>query len=163
MNRRMRMAVLSPLSVSALALGSMTFFAAPAQSAAPSCAVAQGAGTAITVTGKSFVPNKTVVIDSGGSDGSAKANATGVFTVSLPDATGTVTAQQINGAAVKCGTVEEQKASEDKAAFDEGWQAGFKRGKDTCKTTPLQGEVANSEQFNKGFDAGAKTAVDKFC
>ncbi|MFE9632292.1 hypothetical protein [Streptomyces sp. NPDC006463] len=142
----------------------MTFFATPAQSVGPSCAIAPtGVGTSISVSGKNFVPNKTVIVDSGGSDASIKANATGVFTVQLPDATGTVTAQQLNKAAVKCGTVEEQEATEGKAAYDEGWQMGFKRGKATCKTTPLQGTVANTEQFNKGFEAGAKAAVDKFC
>ncbi|MGW0754348.1 hypothetical protein [Streptomyces sp. NPDC002587] len=155
------MAVLPPLS--ALALGSVTFFATPAQSVGPSCAMAPGMGTAITVTGKNFVPNKTVIVDSGGSDASTKANAAGAFSVSLPDATGTVTAQQLNGAVVKCGTVAEQEESEGRTAFDEGWKMGFQRGKNTCKTTPLQGTAANTEQFNKGFEAGAKAAVDKFC
>lgn len=164
MNRRMRMAVLPPLTISALALGSVTLFATPAQSAGPSCAMAQGAaGTPVTVTGKSFVPNKTVIVDSGGSDASIKANVTGAFTVTLPDATGTVTAQQLNGPAVKCGTVEEQEASESKASFDEGWQMGFKRGKATCNTAMPRGAVANEEQFNKGFAVSAKAAVDKFC
>lgn len=164
MNRRMRIAVMSPLSISALALGSVTFFATPAQSASSSCAMAQGAaGTTITVTGKNFVPNKTVIVDSGGADATIKANVNGAFTLLLPGATGTVTAQQVNGAAVKCGSVEEQEASESRASFDEGWQAGFKRGKATCKTTPLQGDVANTEQFNKGFAVSASDAVQKFC
>lgn len=163
--RRVRLAVLAPLAVSSLALGSVTFSAASAAAATPSCSVARATDpNAVQISGQDFKPNKTIVVaSSDGADGSVKADASGSFSLKITGAEGAVSAQQVGGPEAKCGSVAEQEKQGAQKQYAEGWNAGYAAKKKDCKAQPPQGAVPLDENWKEGFNAGAAEAAKKFC
>ncbi|MFF5437417.1 hypothetical protein [Streptomyces achromogenes] len=165
--RRVRLAVLAPLAVSSLALGAVTFSAPTAAAASPSCSVRNTDNpNNLTVSGRDFKPNKSVAVESAsGSEGSARADATGRFSLTVTDASGTVSAQQIGGPVVGCGTAEEGEQKNAKEQYRDGFDQGFAAVKRNCNAQQQQqqGLVGVDENFQKGFKDGAKRAGQLFC
>ncbi|MEU9286858.1 hypothetical protein AB0D57_19625 [Streptomyces sp. NPDC048275] len=166
MNGYRRLAVLAPLTVSSLVLGSLTFLAAPAHTApAPSCGLSksQTAGEA-TVNGKDFKPNKSVAFESAaGTEGTTKADASGKFTFTVKEAEGTVTAQQIGGPEVKCGTIAETEKKNAEEEFRRGFRDGLRETRETCKKEKPKTADALDPNYERGYDKGAARALERFC
>ncbi|MFF4716109.1 hypothetical protein ACFY2V_32655 [Streptomyces eurythermus] len=164
--RRVRLAVLAPLAVSSLALGTVTFSATTAAAASPTCSVRNTDNPRnLLVSGKDFRPNKSVAVESAdGAEGSVRADATGRFTLTVTDASGTVSAQQIGGSVVGCGTAEEGEQGNAQEQYKKGFDQGFATVRKNCAATePQQGFAAVDPNFEKGFKDGAKQASRQFC
>jgi hypothetical protein len=164
--RRVRLAVLAPLAVSSLALGAVTFSAPTATAASPTCSVRNtGNPNNLLVSGRDFRPNKSVAVESAnGSEGSVRADATGRFSLTVTDASGTVSAQQIGGPVVGCGTAEEGEQKNAKEQFNEGFRQGFAAVRENCdRREPQRGFARVDENFERGFNAGADAAARRFC
>ncbi|MFF9088184.1 hypothetical protein ACF1BE_17495 [Streptomyces sp. NPDC014991] len=163
--RRVRLAVLAPLAVSSLALGSMTFSASTAVAATPSCSVARAtAANTVQVSGKDFKANRTVVVaSSDGADGSAKADASGNFSLTITGAEGAVSAQQVGGTEAQCGSVAEQEKKNAQDQFSQGYRQGFADMRKDCKKNMPQQDVAPDPNWEAGFDKGAAAAAKQFC
>ncbi|MFG2932286.1 hypothetical protein [Streptomyces achromogenes] len=164
--RRVRLAVLAPLAVSSLALGAVTFSAPAATAASPTCSVT---GTDnpnnLLVSGRDFRPNRSVAVESAnGSEGSVRADATGRFSLTVTDASGTVSAQQIGGPVVGCGTAAEGEQKNAKEQFNEGFRQGFAAVRENCdRREPQRGFARVDENFERGFNAGVDAATKRFC
>ncbi|MET7980147.1 hypothetical protein ABZW44_45720 [Streptomyces mirabilis] len=161
MNGRMRLAVLAPLMVSSLALGSVTFLAAPAQSASkPSCGLSKTADpNKIQVSGQNFKPKKNVLFQSdAGGEGTAPTDAQGGFTSTLDGPEGTVTAVQIGGSEVTCGTVAATEEKTDKDTFTDGYNFGYNLAIKNC-TKPNLANKPGDPMWDKGFDKGQEQAL----
>ncbi|MFF1284164.1 hypothetical protein [Streptomyces sp. NPDC058299] len=165
--RRVRLAVLAPLAVSSLALGSMTFSATTAAAASPSCSVGTGNGqNAVRVSGSGFKPNKSIVVDSSqGADRSVRANGNGSFSTTIMGARGFVTAHQVGTSGARCGMVKKGQQNDAKAQYRQGFKDGFADLKKDCKKNQHQFAVPQKVDPNwqKGYDAGAATASKQFC
>ncbi|MEU6670749.1 hypothetical protein [Streptomyces sp. NPDC046727] len=163
--RRVRLAVLAPLAVSSLAFGAVTFSAPNAAAATPTCGVRNTDNPKnLLVSGKDFKPNKAVAVESAsGAEGTVRADASGVFSLTVTDASGTVSAQQIGGPEVKCGTAEQGEQKNAQEQYAAGFQQGFQKMRETCKAEVPQGAVAVDENFRQGFNDGAAKAEQRFC
>lgn len=162
--RRVRLAVLVPLVVSSLTAGAVELAASPAAAASPTCGVSRADGRAnLKVIGRDFESNKAVFIESAqGAQGTVRTDAGGNFSATITHARGTVTARQVGGPEVGCGTAERggrQSAQEQYAA---GYKAGYAAMKRACDVRRLQGVTVN-ENFREGFRDGAAAAEKKFC
>ncbi|MDN3261018.1 hypothetical protein QWJ26_14590 [Streptomyces sp. CSDS2] len=164
--RRVRLAVLAPLTVSSLAWGAVTFSAPTAAAASPSCSVTStNTPGNLQVSGRDFRPNKSVAVESAnGSEGSVKADATGRFSLTVTGASGTVSAQQIGGPVVGCGTAAEGEQKNAREQFREGFRQGFATVRENCdKRERQRGFARVDENFERGFNAGADAAARRFC
>ncbi|GAA2736101.1 hypothetical protein [Streptomyces nogalater] len=164
--RRVRLAVLAPVAVSSLALGTVTFSASSAAAASPTCSVRNTENPRnLLVSGRDFRPNKSVAVESAsGAEGSARADATGRFSLTVTGASGTVTAQQIGGPVVGCGTAEEGEQRNARQQYREGFRQGFATVRENCDTRERQRGFARvDENFEKGFKDGANLASRRFC
>ncbi|MEU5082184.1 MULTISPECIES: hypothetical protein [Streptomyces] len=169
--RRVRLAVLAPLAVSSLALGAVTFSAPTATAASPTCSVRNTDNpNNLLVSGKDFKPNKSVAVESAnGAEGNVKADATGRFSLTVTDASGTISAQQIGGPVVGCGTAEEGEQKNAKEQYREGFDQGFASVKKNCNAQQQgqqqqqQGIAPVDENFQRGFKDGADAAANRFC
>ncbi|WP_181796459.1 hypothetical protein [Streptomyces sp. WELS2] len=167
--RRVRLAVLAPMAVSSLVLGTVTFSTTTAAAASPTCSVRNtGNPDNLLVSGNGFRPNKAVAVESAnGSEGSVKADATGRFSLTVTDASGTVSAQQIGGPVVGCGTAEEGEQKNAKDQYNQGFKQGFAAVKENCDAQQQQqqnqGLTRVDENFQRGFKDGAKQATEEFC
>ncbi|MEU6893997.1 hypothetical protein ABZ934_19760 [Streptomyces sp. NPDC046557] len=171
MNRRIRLAVMAPLAVSALTFGSVSLLAGSAQAAAPSlsCSVKQSATAGkydVTLTGGQ--PGVEVTFTGGTSNhrfiSSTQANDSGVASTGGFIPVGAVTAEQ-GGKKITCGTVKEAEQQDARAQYSAGFKKGFDETKANCKAAaPPQGFNQLDPNFEKGFNAGAKAALEsKFC
>ncbi|MFF1559892.1 hypothetical protein [Streptomyces sp. NPDC058279] len=171
MNRRMRLAVLTPVVVSTLAFGSASLLGGSAQAAAPSlaCSVKQSATAGkfdVTLTGGQ--PGVQVTFTGGTSNNrftsTSLANDSGVASTSGFIPVGAVTAEQ-GGSKITCGTVKEAEQQDARAQYSAGFKKGFDETKANCKAAaPPQGLTQIDPNFEKGFNAGAKAALEsKFC
>ncbi|MFF8724972.1 hypothetical protein ACF073_00600 [Streptomyces sp. NPDC015171] len=162
--RRARLAVLAPVAVSSLAVGMVTFSAASARAASPDCGLAKTATPDIlSVSGQDFKPNKQVALESGaGHEGAIKADASGAWTLQVSSAEGTITAQQIGGPEVKCGTVDQTEQKNAKAQYRQGFREGFADMKADCKSNPPQ-QAAPDPNWQQGFKDGSDVAAKRFC
>ncbi|AVH54622.1 hypothetical protein C4B68_00895 [Streptomyces dengpaensis] len=164
----MRLAVLAPLAVSSLALGSVTFLAAPAQSAPnPSCGLSKTEDPSrFTVSGKNFKPNEDVLFKAGAAPaGTTTTDAKGSFTAQINGPEGTVKAVQIDGGpTVTCGTVAETEEQNETDAYLEGRKKGYAEGK-KCEDAqePPQDFGPRDPGWREGFDDGKAEAEKKFC
>ncbi|MEU8973943.1 hypothetical protein AB0D11_32550 [Streptomyces monashensis] len=161
--RCVRRAVLVPLVVSSLTAGAVELAASPAAAASPTCGVSRADGRAsLAVVGEGFEPDKAVFIESAhGAQGTERTDAGGNFAATITNARGTITARQVGGPEVRCGTAEQggrQSAQEQYAA---GYKAGYAAMKSDCDVRQLQGVTVN-ENFRRGFRDGAAAAA-KFC
>jgi hypothetical protein len=162
--RRVRLVVLVPLVVSSLTAGAVGLAASSAATASPTCGVSRADGRAnLEVIGEDFAPDKAVFIESAhGAQGTVRTDADGNFSATITHARGTITAQQVGGPEVRCGTAEQggrQSAQEQYAA---GYKAGYAAMKSDCDVQRLQGVTVN-RNFREGFRDGAAAAEKKFC
>lgn len=162
--RRVRLAILTPLAVSSLALGAVTFSAGTAGAASPSCGLSKtGTADVVQVTGKDFRPNKQVALESGaGNEGTVRSDANGGWSLQVGKAEGTITAQQIGGPEVRCGTVEETEQNDARAQFKQGYKEGFADMKADCRKNQRQG-VAADPNWQEGYDKGSAAAERRYC
>ncbi|MEU3526130.1 hypothetical protein AB0E62_20065 [Streptomyces sp. NPDC038707] len=164
--RRVRLAVLAPLAVSSLALGTVTFSASTAAAASPTCSVRSTDNPRnLLVSGRNFKPNKFVAVTSAsGGVGGVRAGATGRFSLTVTDARGTVRARQFGGSPVRCGTAGTGEQDNARKQYREGFRQGFAAVRENCDATqPRQGFAAVDENFRRGFRDGAKLASERFC
>lgn len=172
MKRRIRPAVLTPLVVSSLALGSVPLLTSSAQAAAPSitCIVKQTPGVAgrydVRVTGAQ--PGVQVVITGGTPESqftsTQAADDEGVVTTSGFIPVGPVTAQQKGGSPVTCGAVKEAEQQAAQAQYAAGYRRGLADTKADCQVNaPPQGLVPLDPNYEKGYNAGAQAALEQFC
>ncbi|TDU77522.1 hypothetical protein [Streptomyces sp. KS 21] len=168
MNPRIRLAVLAPVVVSSLALGSAPLLAASAQAAAvPSltCSVKQTPNATgkydVSVTGAQ--PGTTVTVHGGNATNqfnfATKADDDGNASTSGFIPAGKVTASNEDDK-VSCGTV---KQAEQKNAQDQ-YNAGFQRGLfetlKTCKENSAQQRLAQPDpNYERGYNAGVDKAL----
>ncbi|MET9885247.1 hypothetical protein ABZZ20_19365 [Streptomyces sp. NPDC006430] len=170
MKRRIRLAVLTPLVVSSLALGAVPLLTDSAQAAAPSitCSVkksqtagkydiqVKGAqpGVRVTITGGSATSRFT---SSGLADDAGEFNDSGFIPV------GVVTAAQ-QGTKITCGTVKQAEQQDAQAQYAAGFRKGLADTKADCKKEPpLQGVAPLDPNYERGYNAGAQAALDKYC
>ncbi|MFB0618255.1 hypothetical protein [Streptomyces sp. AGS-58] len=165
--RRVRLAVLAPLAVSSLALGSLSFSATTAAAASPSCSVGTGSGqNTVQVRGSGFKPNKTVVVDSSrGADGSVRANANGRFSTTIMGARGFVTAHQVGTSGARCGMAKPGQQNNAMMQYRQGFKDGFADLKKDCKKNQQQFAVPQKVDPNwqRGYNDGAALASKRFC
>lgn len=162
--RRVRLAVLVPLVVSSLTAGAVELAASPAAAASPTCAVSRADGRAnLKVIGEDFEPSKAVFIESAhGAQGTVRTDAGGNFSATITQARGTITAQQVGGPAVRCGTAEQGARQSAQEQYAAGYKAGYAAMKSDCDVQQLQSVTVN-ENFRQGFRDGAAAAEKKFC
>ncbi|CAL9454347.1 MULTISPECIES: hypothetical protein [Streptomyces] len=163
--RRVRLAVLAPLAVSSLALGTVTFSASTAAAASPTCSVRSTDNPRnLLVSGRNFEPHRLVAVSSAsGGVRAVRAGATGRFSLTITDASGTVRARQSGGRTVRCGTAGTGQDNARKQ-YREGFRQGFAAVRANCDATqPRQGFAAVDENFRKGFRDGARLASRQFC
>ncbi|MFG3015454.1 hypothetical protein ACGFZB_34455 [Streptomyces cinerochromogenes] len=167
--RRVRLAVLTPLAVSALTVPAsavaVTAAAAPsAAAAAPTCGVSRGDGMMrLEVVGEDFRPDKAVFIESAhGAEGTVRTDADGVFSATISHAAGTVTARQVGGPEVRCGTAEQGARMNAQEQYAAGYKAGYAAMKNDCDVRDLK-RVPVNDNFRNGFEDGAAAAGKKFC
>ncbi|MGI5448120.1 hypothetical protein ACQEVM_20635 [Streptomyces sp. CA-243310] len=169
MNRRMRMAVVAPVGVSMLALGSAALVAAPAQAAVPSATCTVTANTVasnrVDVKGNGFKPAVDVLVLSRNGNKQIRTSADGTFKLIAQKAGSSFSVKEGNKGRTQCGTVKqaEQKDTEDQ--FKKGFTQGFSATKDLCKKPNAnQNLQAVDPNFEKGFNAGVTAALNsKFC
>ncbi|GHB79591.1 hypothetical protein GCM10010347_57540 [Streptomyces cirratus] len=175
MNRRVRLAVLTPLAVSSLAFGSVSLLAGSAQAAVPSltCSVKQTPTSPghYDVNVKGAQPGVEVVVEGGSAThsftSSGNANDNGEFNSTsgfIP--AGKVTASS-GGDKATCGTVKEAEQQDAQAQYSKGFRKGFDDTKTTCKAVGEQKQNNLTQldpNYEKGYNAGAKAALEsKFC
>ncbi|MFD9334961.1 hypothetical protein ACFWBF_11230 [Streptomyces sp. NPDC060028] len=170
MNRRVSLAVLAPVMVSSLALGSVAFLGEPAQSAVPSasCSVSQNPQKpdGFDVKGEGFTPGERVVIQAQNGEG-LRLTATADGTVSIagiPKEASPFTMKQGDGPKITCGTVKEaeQKGAQDE--YRKGYRQGVADTKADCKAEPPKHGLAPLDpNYEKGYNAGAAAALAQFC
>ncbi|GGZ50630.1 hypothetical protein [Streptomyces subrutilus] len=166
MNRRIRLAVMTPLIVSSLALGSASLLSSSAHAATPSltCSVKKSGTTGkfdVNVSGAQ--PGVRVTIKGGNSTASSLADDSGKASTAGFIPVGAVTAQQKN-TKVTCGTVKQAEQKDAQSQFSTGFRKGFADSKADCKKEgPPQGIAPLDANFVKGYNAGAQAAIDKFC
>ncbi|WP_412075598.1 hypothetical protein ACLF6K_06675 [Streptomyces xanthophaeus] len=172
MNRRIRLTVLTPLVVSSLALGSVPLLASSAQAAAPSltCSLKQTPGATgkydVHVTGAQ--PGVKVVIKGGTPQNqfisTSLADDDGVATTSGFIPVGRVTAEQEAEGEVSCGTVKQAEQQDAQAQYAAGYRKGRADTKADCKVeAPPQGVAPLDPNYERGYNAGAKSAEEEFC
>ncbi|MFE7513854.1 hypothetical protein ACFU8I_21915 [Streptomyces sp. NPDC057540] len=156
------MAVLAPLTVSSLLLGSVALTVGSAQ-AVPSatCTVKQSTqANKFNVSGKDFKPGKTILVEGGNSTATLKANANGEFSVTDFFPAGEVTAVQIGGHSVTCGTVKQTEQKDAQNQYRMGYRQGVADTKADCKkNAPKQGVAALDPNYEKGYNAGAAAVL----
>ncbi|MFI9065291.1 hypothetical protein ACIGQE_26045 [Streptomyces sp. NPDC053429] len=171
MNRRVRLAVLTPLAVSSLAFGSVSLLAGSAQAAAPSltCSVKQTPTSPgrYDVNVKGAQPGVEVSVQGGTATNrfiaSGTADDDGVFNSSGFIPAGKVTASSGDDKAT-CGTVKEAEQQDAQAQYSKGYQKGFDDTKAHCKMTQQNNLTQLDPNYEKGYNAGAKAALEsKFC
>lgn len=168
MNRHMRLAVLTPLVASSLALGSAGLLAGSAQAAAPSmtCSVAESKVDPqheFQVLVKDAKPGVNVDITTPSSKSSGKANAAGEVSISFGPKAGNVTATQ-EGTTISCGTVKEAEQHDARAQYAAGFKKGLADTRADCKKEPpAQGVAPLDPNYERGYNAGALAALDRFC
>ncbi|WP_159048932.1 hypothetical protein [Streptomyces sp. NRRL B-3648] len=163
--RRVRLAVLTPLTVSALAAGTVALAAPPAAAASsPTCAVSRADGPAhLEVVGEDFRPDKAVFVDSAhGAHATVRTDADGAFAATVSQAAGTVTARQAGGPEVGCGTAEQGARMNAREQYAAGYKAGYAAMKNDCDVRDLK-RVPVNDNFRNGFRDGAAAAAKKFC
>ncbi|MFF1493806.1 hypothetical protein [Streptomyces sp. NPDC058304] len=169
MKPRIRLAVLAPVLVSSLALGSAPLLAASAQAAAvPSltCSVKQTPNAAgkydVTATGAQ--PGTTVTFRGGTAtnkftatthaDDDGKATTSGFIPV------GKVTAAT-EDEKVSCGTVKEAEQQDAQAQYSKGFRKGLAETQEGCKKKPQNQNLAQLDpNYEKGYNAGAAAALN---
>ncbi|MEU6593164.1 hypothetical protein ABZ923_28740 [Streptomyces sp. NPDC046881] len=162
--RRVRLAVLTPLAVSALTAGTVALAAAPAAAASPTCGVSRADGPMhLEVVGEDFTPDKAVFIESAhGAEGTVRTDAGGAFSATISHAAGTVTARQAGGPEVRCGTAEQGARRNAQQQYAAGYKAGYAAMKNDCDVQDLK-RVPVNDNFRNGFADGAAAAAKKFC
>ncbi|UFR02363.1 hypothetical protein KBP30_14750 [Streptomyces sp. Go40/10] len=162
--RRVRLAVLTPLAVSALTAGAVTAAAPPAAAASPTCGVSRADGpTHLEVVGEDFEPDKAVFVESAhGAEGTVRTDAAGAFSATISHAAGTVSARQVGGPEVRCGTAEQGARMNAQEQYAAGYKAGYAAMKNDCDVRDLK-RVPVNDNFRNGFEDGAAAAGKKFC
>ncbi|MER6024971.1 hypothetical protein [Streptomyces sp. NPDC001851] len=161
--RCVRLAVLVPLVVSSLTAGAVELAASPAAAASPTCGVSRADGPAsLAVVGEGFEPDKAVFIESAhGAQGTERTDVGGNFSATITHARGTITARQVGGPEVRCGTAEQGARQNAQEQYAAGYKAGYAAMKSDCDVRGLQ-RVTVNENFRRGFSDGAAAAA-KFC
>ncbi|MET7284488.1 hypothetical protein [Streptomyces sp. NPDC005573] len=163
--RRVRLAVLAPLVVSTLAAGAVGLAVSPAAAAAsPSCGVSRADGRAgLKVVGEDFESDKAVFIESAhGAQGTVRTDGDGSFSATINHARGTITARQVGGPEVRCGTAEQGGRKSAQEQYAAGYKAGYAAMRRDCDVQRLKGVTVN-KNFREGFRDGAAAAEKKFC
>ncbi|MEV0415480.1 hypothetical protein AB0I68_33080 [Streptomyces sp. NPDC050448] len=170
MNRRIRLAVLTPLVVSSLAFGSASLLAGSAQAAAPSmsCSVKQSATAGkYDVTLTDGQPGVDVIFTGGSTrhqfTSTTTANADGVASTSGFIPVGAVTAEQ-GDSKITCGTVKQAEQQDAQSQYSAGFKKGLADTKATCKKAQSQNNLTQLDpNYEKGYNAGAQAALNKYC
>ncbi|MEV6729805.1 hypothetical protein [Streptomyces sp. NPDC051364] len=168
MKPRIRLAVLAPVLVSSLALGSAPLLAASAQAAAvPSltCSVKQTPNAAgkydVTATGAQ--PGTTVTFRGGTANkfsAEVTVNDGGTATTSGFIPVGKVTASN-QDEKVSCGTVKEAEQQDAQAQYSKGFRKGLAETQEGCKKKPQNQNLAQLDpNYEKGYNAGAAAALN---
>ncbi|MEU9418921.1 hypothetical protein [Streptomyces sp. NPDC048272] len=169
MNRRMRMAVVAPVGVSLLALGSAALVAAPAQAAVPSASCSVTANTVnderVDVKGSGFKPAVDVLVLSKSGNQQVRTSADGTFKLVGQKAGSSFSVQQGNKGRTQCGTVKQAEQKDTQDQFRKGFRQGFDDTKELCKKPNANKNLqALDPNFEKGFNAGVTAALNSnFC
>ncbi|MFI6150687.1 hypothetical protein [Streptomyces sp. NPDC051109] len=169
MNRCIGLAVVAPVMVSSLALGSVAFLPGAAQAAVPtaSCSVKQSAQKPdeFDIEGQGFRPGEPVNVQT----------KTGFGVIFIAKADGTVstgaakdqapfTMKQGNGPKISCGTVNEDGQKDAQVQYRTGYRQGVADTKADCKKEPpKQGVAPLDPNYEKGYNAGSAAALAQFC
>ncbi|MEU9378555.1 hypothetical protein AB0D94_33045 [Streptomyces sp. NPDC048255] len=162
MKRKIRTAVLAPLTVSSLLLGSVALTSNAAQAVpSASCTVKESATAGrFDVTGKGFQPGKAVLLESRNGTSTSTANAKGEVSSTGFFTSPAVTAVQFGTAEVTCGTVQETEQKDAQDQYRKGFRQGLADTKEDCKKEPpKQGVAPLDPNFEKGYNAGAAAAL----
>ncbi|MFI8518201.1 hypothetical protein ACIGEZ_10330 [Streptomyces sp. NPDC085481] len=157
------MAVLAPLTISSLLLGSVALTMSSAQ-AVPSatCTVKESATAGkFDVTGKGWKPGKIVFFESNNTHTATRtANAAGEVSVTAFFPAGTITALQPGVPEATCGTVKETEQKDAQEQYRMGYRQGVADTKEDCKKEPpKQGVAALDPNYEKGYNAGAAAVL----
>lgn len=163
MSQSIRRAVLAPVLVSSLALGSVAFLQNVAGAAVPaaSCSVTQSAnGTSFDVKGQGFKPGESLTLSSKSGSASTVVGAEGTFTALASSNIGPITAKQEGESAVTCGTVKEAEQKDAQDQYRKGFRQGLADTKEDCKKEPPKPGVAPLDpEYERGYNAGATAAL----
>ncbi len=168
MNRRIRLAVLTPLVASSLALAPAALLTDSARAAVPSltCSVKKSTTAGkydVNVTGAQ--PGVRVIVKGG--DGTTRftaastADDNGEATSSGFIPVGPVTAEEQGGMPVGCGTVKQAEQQQARDQYSAGFQKGLADTKASCtQKPPAQGLAPLDPNYEKGYNAGAQAALN---
>ncbi|MGW1724825.1 hypothetical protein ACWCQK_18035 [Streptomyces sp. NPDC002306] len=174
MIRTRRLATLTPLLVSALALGpAVAAHGAtghtPAAPTKPRCLLAQDAGNSkpddprFTLFASGF-KSDSVSFSGGNGNGGAK-TTNGSFSVNNLKP-GRYVAKSHKDGVVNCGRTPGERGNtnnEAKTQYGKGFLDGYKTIKKDCKGKPPQELRKSNADYERGFKDGAALASDKFC
>ncbi|WP_330458683.1 hypothetical protein OIB37_18365 [Streptomyces sp. NBC_00820] len=173
MTRTRRLAMFTPLFVSALALGPTVAAhgaqqgpaAAPAK---PRCVLTQDTANSkpddpkFTLSASGFESG--TVSFSGGNGGGATKTANGSFSVSNLGP-GRYTASSDEDGTVNCGRTPGQKneKKDARAQYRKGFSDGFSAIRANCGAKPPKNANKADPNYERGFKDGAKLAANRFC
>ncbi|MFD9006111.1 hypothetical protein ACFV0T_35065 [Streptomyces sp. NPDC059582] len=174
MIRTRRLAMLTPLLVSALALGPAVAAHgatghAPAAPTKPRCLLTEDSTHSkpddprFTLSASGFKSDAVSFSGGNGSGGAKTAN--GSFSVGNLKP-GHYIARSKKDGEVNCGRTPGEKGgkkSEARAQYAKGFSAGFKLIKKDCKAKPPHGLNKSTKDYEAGFKDGAALAADQFC
>ncbi|MET7286880.1 hypothetical protein [Streptomyces sp. NPDC005573] len=173
MTRTRRLAMLTPLFVSALALGPVVTAhgadrQAPAAPAKPRCVLTQDTANSkpddpkFTLSASGFESGS--VSFSGGNGGGAAKTTNGSFSVSNLGP-GRYTATSDEDGTVNCGRTPADKSErkDARAQYRKGFADGFSAVREHCGAKPKQGAAKGDKNYERGFRDGADLAAKRFC
>ncbi|MEU9801354.1 hypothetical protein [Streptomyces sp. NPDC051000] len=163
MKRRIRLTVLTPLAIGALAVGSLVVSSGGAGAAAPaatcSASAARPDGT-VSVSGKGFEPGAAVLSSPTAQGGRFEVGPDGAFTLPKRQ-NGAYTVSQ-GGRDIKCGGGDEADAHA--RAGGDPYKAGVVAGWDAVKgSCDASAPPSANQQFSNGWKKGAAVAREAYC
>lgn len=164
MNRKIRLAVLAPLTISSLLLGSVALTMSSAQAVPSATCTVTDSKTAgkFDVSGKGWKPGKTVFLEANNTHtASLKTNANGEFSsTDFFPAGATITALQPGVPEATCGTAKDTEQKDAQEQYRMGYRQGVADTKADCKKdAPKQGVAALDPNYEKGYNAGAAAVL----